>query len=225
MILAYESSECTLISLWDRVNIKNISVLILFSVIQRDTNHLQNANMTSINTENEAKMDFSSHTDKTESCSLEEIKIKSQEKQSPISSKGKYDLRPSTLVPRGYGGEKEEESAEKKKVEAVIDLTEDDEVEVEARESKPVETKAGLPSKDDSSMRSWRLCHSLRQMSSRTVWHIYSCTYNREENSMLSTPCYFNFISFTLVKLTFFGPPPQKKNKKKKMLYRDCMNF
>ncbi|RMX60289.1 hypothetical protein pdam_00017999, partial [Pocillopora damicornis] len=120
------------------------------SVIQRDTNHLQNANMTSINTENEAKMDFSSHTDKTESCSLEEIKTKSQEKQSPISSKGKYDLRPSTLVPRGYGGEKEEESAEKKKVEAVIDLTEDDEVEVEARESKPVETKAGLPSKDDS---------------------------------------------------------------------------
>ena len=212
MILAYESSECTLISLWDRVNIKNISVLILFSVIQRDTNHLQNANVTSINTENEAKMDFSSHTDKTESCSLEEIKTKSQEKQSPISSKGKYDLRPSTLVPRDYGEEEEEESAEKKKVEAVIDLTEDDEVGVEARESKPVETKAGLPSKDDSSMRSWRLCHSLRQISSRTVWHIYSCTYNREQNSILSTPCYFNFISFTLVKLTF---PPQKKKQKK----------
>ena len=36
----------------------------------------------------------------------------------------------------------------------MIDLTEDDEVGVEARESKPVETKAGLPSKDDSSMRS-----------------------------------------------------------------------
>ena len=99
-------------------------------MIQRDANHLQNANMTSINTENEAKMDFSSHTDKTESCSLEEIKTKSQEKQSPISSKGKYDLRPSTLVPRDYGEEEEEEeeeeSAEKKKVEAVIDLTEDD---------------------------------------------------------------------------------------------------
>ena len=77
-----------------------------------------------------------------------------QEKQSPISSKGKYDMRPSTLVPRGYGKEKEEESAEKKKVEAVIDLTEDHEVEVETKESKPVETKAGLPSKDDSSMRS-----------------------------------------------------------------------
>ena len=72
--------------------------------------------MTSINTENEAKMDFSSHTDKTESCSLEEIKTKSQEKQSPISSKGKYDLRPSTLVPRDYGEEEEEESAERRKL-------------------------------------------------------------------------------------------------------------
>ena len=77
-----------------------------------------------------------------------------QEKQSPISSKGKYDLRPSTLVPRVYGEKEEEKSAVKKKVEAVIDLTEDDEVGVEAKESKPVETKAGLPSKGDSGMRS-----------------------------------------------------------------------
>ena len=74
--------------------------------------------------------------------------------QSPISSKGKYDMWPSTLVLRGYGEEEEEESAEKKKVEAVIDLTEDDKVGVETKESKPVETKAGLPSKDDSGMRS-----------------------------------------------------------------------
>ena len=99
-------------------------------------------------------MEFNSHTDKTESCSLKEGDTKLQEKQSPISSKGKYDLRPSTLVPRDYGEEEEEESAEKKKVEAVIDLTEDDEVGVEAKESKPVETKAGLPSKGDSGMRS-----------------------------------------------------------------------
>ena len=124
------------------------------SVIQRDTNHQQSVNMTSINTENEVKMESNSHTEKTESCSLEEVNAKSQEKQSPISSKGKYDLGPSTLVPRGYGEEEEEESAEKKKVEAVIDLTEDDEVEVERKESKPVETKPGLPSKDDSGMRS-----------------------------------------------------------------------
>ena len=99
-------------------------------------------------------MESNSHTDKTESCSLKEGDTKLQEKQSPISSKGKYDMRPSTLVLRGYGKEKEEESAEKKKVEAVIDLTEDDEVEVERKESKPVETKPGLPSKDDSGMRS-----------------------------------------------------------------------
>ena len=99
-------------------------------------------------------MESSSHTDRTESCSLKEGDAKLQEKQSPISSKGKYDMRPSTLVPRGYGKEKEEESAEKKKVEAVIDLTEDHEVGVETKESKPVETKAGLPSKDDSGMRS-----------------------------------------------------------------------
>ena len=94
-------------------------------------------------------MESNSHTDKTESCSLEVGDTKLLEKQSPISSKGKYDLRPSTLVPRDYGEEEEEESAEKKKVEAVIDLTEDDEVGVEAKESKPVETKAGLPSKGD----------------------------------------------------------------------------
>ena len=228
MILACESSECTLNSLWDRVNINNISVLILLSVIQRDTNHLQNANMTSINTENKAKMDFSSHTDKTESCSLEEIKTKSQEKQSPISSKGKYDLRPSTLVPRDYGEEEEEESAEKKKVEAVIDLTEDDEVEVERKESKPVETKPGLPSKDDSGMRSWRLCHSLSKMSSRTLWLVYSCTYNREQNLIFSTPCYYNFISYTVLKLTYLPPPlpPEKKqNKAKQNKQKTMLNF
>ena len=177
------------------------------SVIQRDTNHQQSVNMTSINTENEVKMESNSHTEKTESCSLEEVNTKSQEKQSPISSKGKYDLRPSTLVPRDYGEEEEEESAEKKKVEAVIDLTEDDEVEVERKESKPVETKPGLPSKDDSGMRSWRLCHSLSKMSSRTLWLVYSCTYNREQNLIFSTPCYYNFISFTVFKLTNLPPP------------------
>ena len=99
-------------------------------------------------------MESSSHTDKTESCSLKERDTKLQEKQSPISSKCKYDMRPSTLVQRDYGEEEEEESVEKKRFEAVIDLTEDDEVGVEAKESKPVETKAGLPSKGDSGMRS-----------------------------------------------------------------------
>ena len=99
-------------------------------------------------------MESSSHTDKPESCSLKEGDTKLQEKQSPISSKGKDDLRPSTLVPRDYGEEEKEESVEKKKFEAVIDLTEDDEVEVERKESKPAETKPGLPSKDDSGMRS-----------------------------------------------------------------------
>ena len=133
-------------------------------------------------------MEFNSHTDKTESCSLKEGDTNLQEKQSPISSKGKYDMRPSTLVPRGYGEKEEEESAEKKKVEAVIDLTEDDEVEAETKESKPVETKPGLPSKDDSGMRSWRLCHSLSKMSSRTLWLVYSCTYNREQNLIFQPP-------------------------------------
>ena len=56
------------------------------SVIQRDTNHLQGANVTSINTENEVKMESNSHTEKTESCSLKERDTKLQEKQSPISS-------------------------------------------------------------------------------------------------------------------------------------------
>ena len=90
----------------------------------------------------------------------------------------------------------------------MIDLTEDDEVEVERKESKPVETKPGLPSKDDSGMRSWRLCHSLSQMSSRTLWLVYSCTFNREQNLIFSTPCYYNFISYTVLKLTYLPPPP-----------------
>ena len=171
-------------------------------------------------------MESSSHTDKTESCSLKEGDTKLQEKQSPISSKGKYDLRPSTLVPRVYGEKEEEESAVKKKVEAVIDLTEDDEVGVEAKESKPVETKAGLPSKGDSGMRSWRLYHSLGKMPSRTLWLIYSCTCGRRQNLIFSTPCYYNFVSFTLFKLTYLPPtPPPQKNKKKTMLYLDSMNF
>ena len=105
-------------------------------------------------TENKVKMESNSHTEKTESCSLEEVNPKLEEKQSPISSKDKYDLRPSTLVPQDYGKEEVKESAEKKKVEAVIDLTEDDEVEVERKESKPVKTKPGLPPKDDSGVRS-----------------------------------------------------------------------
>lgn len=120
------------------------------NVTQRDTNHLQNANVTSIDTEQDVKMASNSHAVKTESSSLEEVNTEMQEKKSPASSKGKYDLRPSTLVPRDYDEGDEEESAEKKKVEAVIDLTEDDEVEVDAEESKPVVTKPGVPSKDDS---------------------------------------------------------------------------
>ena len=76
-------------------------------------------------------------------------------KKAPATPKGKYDLRPSTLVPRDYGTQLDDpgedgENGDKKKVEAVIDLTEDDE---EAPKiSKPVDTKT-TPSTDGSGMR------------------------------------------------------------------------
>ena len=76
-------------------------------------------------------------------------------KKVPITPKGKYDLRPSTLVPRDYGTQLDDpcedgESGDKKKVEAVIDLTEDDEE--GSKVSKPVTTKA-TPATDGSGIR------------------------------------------------------------------------
>ena len=77
-------------------------------------------------------------------------------KNAPTTPKGKYDLRPSTLVPRDYGTQLDDpsedgDSGEKKKVEAVIDLTEDDEE--GPKVSKPVSTKPTTPSSDSSGTR------------------------------------------------------------------------
>ena len=96
-------------------------------------------------------MESNSQTVGMESSSLKEVNPEDPEKKAPTTPKGKYDLRPSTLVPRDYGEEDEDENGEKKKVEAVIDLTEEDEV--EAKEIKPVTTKPALPLKDDSGTR------------------------------------------------------------------------
>ena len=67
------------------------------------------------------------------------------EKKVPITPKGKYELRASTLTPKNYGNEDEDEdedgsNREEKKVEAVIDLTDDDDVAI---------TKEKTPSKKD----------------------------------------------------------------------------
>ena len=76
-------------------------------------------------------------------------------KRAPVTPKGKYDLRPSTLVPRDYGTQLDDpnedgENGDKKKVEAVIDLTEDDEE--GPKVTKPDTTKT-TPSTDSSGMR------------------------------------------------------------------------
>ena len=76
-------------------------------------------------------------------------------KKAPATPKGKYDLRPSTLVPRDYGTQldnpgEDGESGDKKKVEAVIDLTEDDEEAVKI--SKPAESTKTTPPADGSGM-------------------------------------------------------------------------
>ncbi|KAJ7379363.1 Scm-like with four mbt domains [Desmophyllum pertusum] len=67
---------------------------------------------------------------KMEPNSFKEEKNEVPEKNAPSTPKGKYDLRASTLVPRDYGTQldpaEDEENGGKKKVEAVIDLTEDD---------------------------------------------------------------------------------------------------
>ncbi|KAL9959680.1 hypothetical protein ACROYT_G033023 [Oculina patagonica] len=66
-------------------------------------------------------------------------------KNAPSTPKGKYALRASTLVPRDYGSQLDDpadEDGDKKKVEAVIDLTADDEaVQAEPKVTKPVITK------------------------------------------------------------------------------------
>lgn len=70
--------------------------------------------------------------------SFKEEKNEVPEKNAPTTPKGKYDLRASTLVPRDYGTQldpaEDEENGGKKKVEAVIDLTEDDD---EVKGNKP----------------------------------------------------------------------------------------
>ncbi len=74
-------------------------------------------------------------------------------KNAPSTPKGKYALRASTLVPRDYGSQLNDpadEDGDKKKVEAVIDLTADDEaVQAEPKVTKPVITKKTT---DDSGM-------------------------------------------------------------------------
>jgi len=84
---------------------------------------------------------------------VEEEKNEVPVKKAPVTPKGKYDLRPSTLVPRDYGTQLDEtsedgENDDKKKVEAVIDLTEDDEE--GPKVNKPVSTKTATPPSDGS---------------------------------------------------------------------------
>lgn len=86
---------------------------------------------------------------------LKEEKNEVPEKNAPSTPKGKYALRASTLVPRDYGSQLDDpadEDGDNKKVEAVIDLTADDEAEqAEPKVIKPVITKKTVT--DDSGMR------------------------------------------------------------------------
>ena len=68
---------------------------------------------------------------------------KSETQKAPITPKGKYELRASTLIPRDYGDEDEDEEddGKKKNVEAVIDLTEDDDAPVVTKEKTPIKTE------------------------------------------------------------------------------------
>ena len=78
---------------------------------------------------------------KTEGLKSEGPKNEVLEKKVPITPKGKYELRASTLVPRDYGmRDEDDESGENKKVEAVIDLTDDDDIAV--TKEKPKATNA-----------------------------------------------------------------------------------
>ena len=107
-----------------------------------NTQVTKNSQSPSVNKEDtpaEAQMDLSA---------VKEEKDDVPVKKAPATPKGKYDLRPSTLVPRDYGTQLDDpgedgENGDKKKVEAVIDLTEDDE-EV-PKISKPVSTKTTPP--------------------------------------------------------------------------------
>ena len=79
----------------------------------------------------------------------EEPKTETPEKKIPITPKGKYELRASTLMPRNYeikdeDDDEEDEKKDDKNVEAVIDLTEDDDA--------PVVTNETLDKKDGPSM-------------------------------------------------------------------------
>lgn len=103
------------------------------------TNHSQSPSLNKEDTPAEVQMDLNA---------VKEEKDDVPVKKAPATPKGKYDLRPSTLVPRDYGTQLDDpgedgESGDKKKVEAVIDLTEDDE-EV-PKISKPESTKTTPP--------------------------------------------------------------------------------
>ena len=78
---------------------------------------------------------------KSEGFKNEGPKNEEPEKKAPITPKGKYELRASTLIPRDYGMQDEDdEGGENKKVEAVIDLTDDDDVVVTKTKEKPQAT-------------------------------------------------------------------------------------
>ena len=110
------------------------------------TNHSQSPSVHKEDTPAEAQMDL---------VAVKEEKDDVPTKKAPATPKGKYDLRPSTLVPRDYGTQLDDpsedgENGDKKKVEAVIDLTEDDEE--GPKVTKPVSTKT-TPATDGSGMR------------------------------------------------------------------------
>jgi len=103
------------------------------------TNHSQSSSAHKEDTPAETQMDLGV---------VKEEKDDVPAKRAPVTPKGKYDLRPSTLVPRDYGTQLDDagedgENGEKKKVEAVIDLTEDDEE--NPKVTKPATTKATPP--------------------------------------------------------------------------------
>lgn len=77
-----------------------------------------------------AKMEAEACKEDKEAAKSEGPKAEAPESKTPITPKGKYELRASTLIPRDYGirDDDEDESDGKKKVEAVIDLTEDADV-------------------------------------------------------------------------------------------------
>lgn len=115
----------------------------------QDTNDSESPSFDKEEEETEPATQMKPDVTKEEKTESPEKKAPSQ--AAPSTPKGKYDLRASTLVPRDYGtqlDDAEDEDGEKKKVEAVIDLTADDEA--EPKVSKPA-TEKKTPS-DDSGM-------------------------------------------------------------------------